>query len=66
MRDFKNRTKMRLRPDVLLMYIIILCSIFGTAALAVSILVSPDWIKAISVVIIFFLGWTAAKYHSKL
>lgn len=62
----KNRNKMRLRPDIILIWIIILCSIFGIIALTITVIVAPDWIKALAIIIIYFIGWASAKYHSKL
>lgn len=66
MRKFKNRTKMRLRPDIVFIWILFLCSIFGTAALTIVILLGSNILKGIASVLLFLLGWVAAKQHNKL
>jgi len=66
MRTFKNRKKMRLRPDILLSWILILVSIFGTAALVIAVLAGDDIVRAISAALLFLLGFTVAKFHNNL
>ena len=66
MRTFKNRNKMRLRPDILLSWIIILVSIFGTAALIIAVMFGTDVVRAISAALLFLLGFAVAKMHNNL
>jgi lysylphosphatidylglycerol synthetase-like protein (DUF2156 family) len=66
MRTFKNRNKMRLRPDILLTWIIILVSIFGTAALIIAVLVGTDLVRAICAALLFLIGFLVAKMHNNL
>ena len=66
MRTFKNRKKMRLRPDILLTWIIILVSIFGTAALIIAVIAGTDIVRGVSAALLFLLGFTVAKFHNNL
>jgi len=66
MRTFKNRNKMRLRPDILLSWIIILVSIFGTAALTIAVVAGTDLVRGISAALLFLLGFAVAKMHNNL
>jgi lysylphosphatidylglycerol synthetase-like protein (DUF2156 family) len=66
MRTFKNRKKMRLRPDILMTWIIILVSIFGTAALIIAVIAGTDIVRGISAALLFLLGFTVAKFHNNL
>jgi hypothetical protein len=66
MRTFKNRKKMRLRPDILMTWIIILVSIFGTAALIIAVIAGTDIVRGVSAALLFLLGFTVAKFHNNL
>jgi hypothetical protein len=66
MRTFKNRKKMRLRPDILMTWIIILVSIFGTAALIIAVIAGTDIVRGVCAALLFLLGFTVAKFHNNL
>jgi len=57
---------MRVNPRILLNYIVLLCAIFGTLALIIGILIGDDIVRSICAILIFFIGWTAAKFHNSL
>lgn len=57
---------MRVNPIKVLNLIKIISSIFGVIALTIAILTGNDIIRAICAILLFFLGWIAAKIHYDL
>lgn len=57
---------MRVNPRILLNSIVLISAIFGTLALTIAIFAGGDIVKAISAILLFMLGFTAAKFHNSL
>jgi hypothetical protein len=57
---------MRVNPTQLMKTILIISCIFGVLAFVVAILAGNDIVKAIASVLLFLLGFIAAKIHNNV